>query len=76
MSAADPLIITLADARAIGGHGVHCAPGIRAWFARYGLDYRAFVREGIPAQVLLATGDAFALRVVQIARARRAGDTA
>lgn len=76
MNAAEPLIITLDDARAIGGRGVHCAPGIRAWFARYGLDYRAFVREGIPAHVLLDTGDAFALRVVQTALARRAGGTA
>lgn len=29
----------------------------RHWFARHGLDWRDFVRNGIDADALLATGD-------------------
>lgn len=68
------LIVTVADVRAGGmGRGVLCARGIRDWFDRYGLDYRAFVAGGLPAATLEATGDAFALQVVAAARARAAG---
>ncbi len=68
------IIITVADVRAGGmGRGVLCAAGIRSWFARYGLDYRAFVEHGLPAAELEATGDDFARRVVEAARARAAG---
>lgn len=71
------LIVTVADVRAGGmGRGVLCARGIRDWFARYDLDYRTFVDAGLPASVLEATGDDFALRVVAAARARAAGGDA
>ncbi|SKC57045.1 hypothetical protein SAMN06296058_1241 [Pseudoxanthomonas indica] len=33
-----------------------CVSGARAWFQRHGLDFRAFVRDGIPASQLEATG--------------------
>ncbi|MCR6497102.1 hypothetical protein LJB71_14800 [Thermomonas sp. S9] len=56
--------VTIAHVRAAG----MCVHGARTWFARHGLDFRAFLREGIPAQVMLATGDAMALRVVEVAR--------
>lgn len=42
-------------------------PGARNFFARHNLDFRAFVKEGIDAQLLAATGDAMALAVVAIA---------
>jgi len=58
------LIVTIDDVRAAG----LCVNGSRAWFARHGLDFRAFLREGLDAQTLLATGDAMALRVVEYAR--------
>jgi len=58
------LIVTINDVRAAG----LCVNGSRAWFARHGLDFRAFVREGLDAKTLLATGDAMALRVVEHAR--------
>ena len=58
------LIITINDVRAAG----LCVNGSRAWFARHGLDFHAFVREGLDADTLLATGDAMALRVVEHAR--------
>ncbi|KVW96173.1 hypothetical protein [Thiobacillus denitrificans] len=42
----------------------YCARGARRWFARMGLDWAVFVRDGIDADVLLATGDAMALRLI------------
>lgn len=45
-----------------------CARGARAFFERYGLDWSAFLREGIPADKLEATGDALAARVCALAR--------
>ena len=61
------VIVTINDVRAVG----LCVNGSRAWFARHGLDFRAFMRDGLDAQTLLATGDAMAQRVVEHARARQ-----
>lgn len=58
------LIVTIAHVRAAG----LCVNGSRAWFARHGLDFRAFLRDGLDADTLLATGDAMAKRVVDCAR--------
>ena len=53
------MLITMEDIRAGGG----CAPGLRAFFSRYGLDIRAFIRDGgIDADKLEATGDALAIQ--------------
>ena len=49
-----------------------CAPLSRRFAARYGLDWSAFVHDGIPASQLEATGDALALRLVEHARAESA----
>lgn len=49
-----------------------CFQGARPWFARHGLNWQAFLREGLEAEVLAATGDALALRVIAIAEAREA----
>lgn len=67
------LLVTMKHARAASLSGVRvlCAPSIRTWFARYDLDLQTFLREGLPAEVLEATGDAFALRAVAIARAEQ-----
>ena len=59
-----------AAARVHSFHSV-CVNGSRAWFVRHGLDFRAFLREGLDAQTLLATGDAMAQRVVDCARQQR-----
>lgn len=45
-----------------------CRDGTRAWAKRQGLDWRNFVRNGIAAETLEATGDPFALAVVKWAR--------
>ena len=58
------VLVTIAHVRAAG----LCVHGTRTWFARQGLDFRAFLAQGLPASSLLATGDAMALRVVEVAR--------
>lgn len=45
-----------------------CMGGARRFWARHGLDWSDFVDNGIPEEKLLATGDAQAKRVVEIAR--------
>lgn len=47
-----------------------CFQGARPWFRRHGLDWQAFLAEGLPAEVLAATGDALALRVIAEAEKR------
>jgi len=59
MTDSDPLI-RMEDVTRAG----HCGSGARRWFEAYGFDFRAFIRDGLPASTLLATGDAFAQRVV------------
>lgn len=48
----------------------YCARGSRRWFARMGLDWADFVLRGIDAEILLATGDAMALRLVEHLKAQ------
>lgn len=65
------LIITKAHLRSVPGlrdRRGYCLRLTRVWFDRHGLDFRAFLREGIPALILEETGDAFALRLVRHAR--------
>lgn len=46
-------------------------PGAREFFKRHNLNYRDFIKNGIDADVLIATGDAMALQVVAIAKAEQ-----
>lgn len=48
-----------------------CSRGARAFFARHGLDWQVFLEKGLPAETLVATGDAMALQVVEVARGRK-----
>lgn len=54
------MIVTITDIRLAG----HCVSGARQWFNQYGLDFRDFIKNGIDAEVLLATGDALAKQVI------------
>lgn len=45
-----------------------CNKGARAFFQRHGLDWQAFLGEGIPEEQLIATNDAMAMKVVEQAR--------
>lgn len=66
------LIVTLEHLHSVpnfrGGIGL-CHSGARAWMAAHGLDWLAFVRDGIAASQLEATGDAIVLNLVAHARA-------
>ena len=61
------MMITMRDVRA----AKMCSRGARAFARRHNLDWETFLRDGVPAESLLATGDAMALKVVEIARVRR-----
>lgn len=68
------VIVTIEHARAarLDGERITCAPGIRMYAQRHGIDLRAFLRDGLPVEVFDAIGDAFAQRVAAIARAEAA----
>lgn len=51
----------------------YCMSGARRWFRSHGLDFRTFLKNGIPAADLLATGDAQAIRTVEVTREARRG---
>ena len=61
------LIITMQDMRRVG----FCSSVVEMFFDRQGLDYLAFLRDGIPAQVLLDTGSVFARKCVAAAQQAR-----
>ena len=65
------MIVTTRHLRSIPGHSQRpgfCISRSREWFGRHGLDFRAFVRNGIPSEALEATGDGLALALVKWAR--------
>ena len=65
------LIITMQDMRRVG----FCPSGVETFFNRQGLDYVAFLREGIAAQTLLETGSVFARKCVTAAQQARDVET-
>ena len=44
-----------------------CNRGAREWFARQGWNWQEFLDNGIDADLLIATGDPYALRAVEAA---------
>lgn len=67
----EPLIVTFEHLRTVPGmkRGAgYCSGKSRDWFARHNLDWLDFVRNGIDAEILLATGCALAARLVEHAR--------
>lgn len=64
---ADDFLVLPKDAQAAG----FClVPGVRDFALRIGMDFRDFMRNGIPASVLIALGDSLADRTVAKARER------
>jgi hypothetical protein len=55
------LIITMNDISRAG----HCARGTKAFFRENELDFRDFLKNGIAASELAATGDARAFQVIE-----------
>lgn len=43
----------------------YCAKGTRAFFERHGLDWSQFLKVGLPEELILATGDTMAIKLVQ-----------
>lgn len=64
------IMVTMRHARAarLDGRGISCAPGIRAWCDRHGVDLRQFAHEGLPLEQVEKIDDAFAQRAAAIAR--------
>lgn len=60
------MIVLVQDAATVR----YCHRGVRAFFARHGLDWSDFVKNGIEADKLRATNDAMAMRLVKAAEAR------
>lgn len=60
-------ILTMKDVRA----AKMCSSGARKFFARQGFDWNDFLKNGIPAEKFIETGDAMALQVVEVARGRK-----
>lgn len=52
--------VTMADVIAAG----LCATGCRPWFKSRGLDFRAFIEKGLPAETLAALNDPLADRAI------------
>lgn len=68
------LIVTTTDVFTIPGFSKRrgfCRGLSKEWAKRQGLDWDDFKRNGIDADVLLATGDGFAIALVKWARERR-----
>ncbi|AIM40625.1 tail assembly protein [Vibrio phage VpKK5] len=59
--------ITMSDVRRVH----FCSRGARAFFERYGLDWNEFVKNGLPEEAILATGDQMGKDVVEAAWAAR-----
>lgn len=60
------ILVNHGDMRSLG----YCNRGAREWFARHQLDWSQFIDQGLPAPLLLATGDSMAEEVVAAASAR------
>ena len=63
------LLVKMSHARRLR----YCARGARAFCRRYDLDFHKFVREGLPAEQFIETGDALAMRAVELAKEEQEG---
>jgi len=63
------MIVYIKDAVELG----YCIKGIKEFCKRHNIDFRNFVTHGIDADVLVKTGDAMALRVVEHIRGETNG---
>ncbi|WP_394131897.1 hypothetical protein [Marinobacter nauticus] len=64
------MIVTHRDLRALR----YCNNGAREFFLRHNLDWSEFIKNGLPEEAFLATGDSMAVRLVEFARAQREND--
>ena len=57
-----------------GGDRPLCASGIRAWCERHGVDADLFFAQGVPGELCIQIGDAFALKALNFAREEAAAN--
>lgn len=69
MTENQPIVVRMEHLRQLR----YCSRGVRAFFARYGLDYSRFLSEGIEASVLLEASnhDEMAVAAVEVASGKR-----
>lgn len=67
MNEQDDFVIRMPDVR----RAFMCSRGAREFFDRHGLDWQDFLKNGILASKVLATGDYMAQRVVEVARGQQ-----
>lgn len=60
------MTVYIKDAIKIG----YCVKGIKEFCKKYNIDFKKMVKEGVDEEVLIATGDAMALKVVEQAKSR------
>jgi len=60
----EDFLVTMRDVRAARG----CSRGARMFAERHGLDWKEFLKDGILASRLVATGDAMAINIVEVAK--------
>ncbi len=62
-------IVTIDDVRKAG----FCVAGARRWFALHGIDFRAFLVNGVSADRLRQAGDVLAEKAISAAEERTHG---
>ena len=60
------MIITVKHMRKAG----YCMSGARKFFIRHGLDWGSFIKNGLDEEFFRRTGDAMALRLIEVARGK------
>lgn len=60
------VIVRGRDLRSVG----YCTTKTKVFFEQHGLDWRKFIREGLPSSELEATGDAMAIKLCEVVRER------
>lgn len=75
MTTNDDVMVRMSDLRAApswnAGRGL-CSGGARQIAQQCGLDWNEFLKNGLPASVLEATGNDFCIRLAAVARERAA----
>ena len=61
--------ITIQDIR----DAAYCTRGAKRWFDEHGLDFRQFLKEGLPEDVLKKTGCGLILDVIEKKKAKSDG---
>ncbi|CAM0071040.1 tail assembly chaperone [Vibrio phage K251 g3] len=50
---------------------VYCINGTKEFFAKHGMDWKKFCKEGLDEEEFLKTGDIMAIKLVEAARGRK-----